>query len=66
VGAEQRDAAVQRKRGADVPSAQARANLSNAQDRQKAQADMLRSAEPSFAEGTGVLLSARNNQWKHP
>jgi hypothetical protein len=66
VGAEQRDAAVQRKMEADVPLAQARANLSNAQARQKVQADKHRSEEPSFAEGTGVLLSTKNIQWKHP
>jgi hypothetical protein len=71
VGAEQRDAAVQRNREADVPLAQARANLKNgffkfAQDRQKVRADKHRSAEPSFAEGSGVLLSTRYIQWKHP
>jgi transposase InsO family protein len=66
VGAEQRDAAVQRKMEADVSLAQARANLSNAQARQKVQADKHRSEEPSFAKGSGVLLSTKNIQWKHP
>jgi len=66
VGAEQRDATVQRKKEANVPLALARANLRIAQGRQKVQADKHRSEEPSLAEGTGVLLRTKNIQWKQP
>ena len=65
-GAEQRYAAEQRKQEADVATTEAQANMKLAQRRQKGQADKRRTEEPNLAEGSKVLLSTKNIQWKHP
>jgi len=65
-GAEQRNAAEQRKKDAEVAMTEAQDNLKAAQGRQKVQADKRRTEEPNLEVGTEVLLSTKNIQWKHP
>ena len=66
-GAEQRcTSAEERQLQVDRAVKVAKDNITQAQSRQKLDADKRRSLEPSFDPGCDVLLNTRNLHWKHP